>query len=59
MGGAIAYGIGYFLYDNISHLFDENKIEQKKYLYNLVSLSLKLVDLHLYLLKLLPSLVDF
>ena len=27
MGGAIAYGIGYFLYDHISHLFDENKIE--------------------------------
>ena len=27
MGGAIAYGIGYFIYDNISHLFDENKIE--------------------------------
>ena len=27
MGGAMAYGIGYFLYDNISHLFDENKIE--------------------------------
>ena len=23
----MAYGIGYFLYDNISHLFDENKIE--------------------------------
>jgi len=34
MGGAIAYGIGYFLYDNISHLFDENKIKHFIDFYN-------------------------
>ena len=27
VGGAVAYAIGYFLYDHIVHLFDEKKIE--------------------------------